>query len=675
MQSPLLTRTRRAFWRACRAEQIFLHATDDMTKIPQPPSSAASSAGSSVSGSATSGTSGLTKGSGAQTRIDEIISRGQKSRPGGLNTCGLLLSTAVLLWCSFTPLDLGPLAWLALVPLLMLVRVPQRTWWLYRQAYLVGFVYWLLTLQWMRLGDPSMYLALTALAAYLACYWPIFLALTRTAVWRYGIPLFVAVPVFWVGLEYIRAYLVTGFSWYYLGHTQHNWIEIVQISDLFGAYGVSFLVALANGAFAQVIPLPWVQRLRLQWPEELRAAQHSGNAVAGSVWRGAGPLPVAISLALVLASLGYGYLRRSQSAFTVGPRVGLIQGNFTASLRPDFDQWGEIFRTHHYLTGLTVPYQPDVVIWPEAMFRYPLMEHDPALSDEELDDLHPEIRAEDWKVRSAQEKLIEISDKTDAALVIGVNVFEASRDRYRLFNSAAFVTPQAGLQSRYDKIHRVPFGEYIPLKESLPFIQSLTPFRGDFGIDAGHVVPVFRHQDWNMLPLICFEDTVPHLVRRMVSSANSTESGHVDLLVNLTNDGWFHGSSELDQHLITSRFRSIETRTPLVRAVNTGISAFIDGDGVVREPQHFLDLDAQLADESPRTSMRDPKTGRFHRQLNAALVADVPLDPRNSLYLWWGDWFAATCLVGCLVTTLLATLTRTTPPENSSDSDSTPAAK
>jgi apolipoprotein N-acyltransferase len=99
----------------------------------------------------------------------------------------------------------------------------------------------------------------------------------------------------------------------------------------------------------------------------------------------------------------------------------------------------------------------------------------------------------------------------------------------------------------------------------------------------------------------------------------------------------------LDQHLITASFRAVECRTPMVRAVNTGVSAIIDGDGVIVEPDVFID-----GDQKERDSMRDPKTGRWHKQLNAALVHTVPVDNRTSLYVRWGDWFAGSCGFGCL---------------------------
>lgn len=584
------------------------------------------------------------------SRVEQIISRGRQHQPGARGTAVLVGTTACLMWAAFTPLDWGPLGWICLMPMLLLARLPQRTRWMYRLTFLGGVLYWLATLQWMRFGHSTMYFALIAQAVYLACYWPLFLGMLRLAVSRFGVPLYLSAPILWTGLEYLRAYMATGFSWYYLGHTQHHWTEIIQISDLTGAYGVTFLVVLCNAALAEVIPVSWLDKLGLfRHDREMPVAFDS-------------PLrkfaPVSLSLLAVIVSFAYGTWRRTAAEFQAGPKVALIQGNFPATVESDREQWGEIFRTHHYLTGKTVPLQPDVVVWPEAMFRYPMLEFDESLTDEELDSLHDYLRATDWKNRATQDKLADIAEMSNAALIIGIPAFAATPAGYFVYNSAAFVRPGDGVVDRYDKIHRVPFGEYIPFEDQLAFLQSMTPYRGDFGIDAGTSVKVFESQGWRMVPLICFEDTVPHLVRNMVAVATENAQQPVDVLVNMTNDGWFHGSSELDQHLITSSFRAIETRTPLVRAVNTGISAIIDGDGVVREPEHLIDLDAELHGGEPRTSMRDPKTGRFHRQFNAAIVDHVPLDRRTSLYVRYGDWFAGLCLAGCIATVLSGILFR-----------------
>jgi apolipoprotein N-acyltransferase len=272
------------------------------------------------------------------------------------------------------------------------------------------------------------------------------------------------------------------------------------------------------------------------------------------------------------------------------------------------------------------------------MYRNPLLIADESLADDKLPGKKPEL----WREHKAEKILKDLSEQAGASLIIGTDALVADANGIKHYNSAAFVEEGVGIAGRYDKMHRVIFGEYIPLRETIPWLRKLTPFSDNFGIAAGENAALFELGEHRFAPVICYEDTVPQLVRGIVKSAK-TSGQPVDCLVNLTNDGWFHGSSELDQHLITAQFRAVECRTPLVRAVNTGISAFIDGDGVVLEPDVFFDGDGQNRD-----SIRDPKTGKYHKQLNAALVHDIPLDNRQSLYVQHGDWFAGTCGLGAL---------------------------
>ncbi|MCA9073439.1 MAG: apolipoprotein N-acyltransferase [Planctomycetaceae bacterium] len=572
--------------------------------------------------------------------VQEIIGEGRSAPAGSLGAWGLSLLTALLCWAAFTPLDWGPLGFVCLVPVLLLVRIERPTRWMYTALTLTSFGGWVATLQWMRLGDPSMYPAWLALSAYLAFYLPTFVGLTRVAVHRLRVPMMFAAPVVWTGLELLRAHLMTGFPWYFIGHTQHHWAELIQIADVFGTYGVSFLLVLTSAAIAGLVPPLWMAKLRLLSTDDKRAPERYWVTLMQQRKQ------VVVCLLLLTATLTYGFVRRGQAAFTAGPRVALIQGNFTTSLKHDPDQWGQIFKIHRYLTGQTVKHQPDLVVWPETMFRYRLFEHAPGMSDEQLEQVHPQIPLASWKDTQVREVLLSLAEEANASSIIGLDAIEASPDSLSHYNSAAFIVPAVGITSRYDKVHRVPFGEYIPLRETLPWIQRLTPFGDDFGIQAGESIKFFDDGEWRYVPLVCFEDTVPHLVRQFVE-VSGRKGEPADVLVNLTNDGWFHGSSELDQHLITARFRSIETRTPMVRAVNTGISAIIDGDGLVVEPEVFFDLDGQ-ADGQPRTSMRNPETGKFHKQLNCAIVGAVPLDPRSSLYVRWGDWFASICAACCV---------------------------
>ncbi len=587
--------------------------------------------------------------------VEEIIRRGRSRRPVMHGVWGLGLLSAALMWCSFTPLDWGPLGWLALVPLMQVIRLRTRTAWMYTAVYAAGAAFWVPALQWMRLGDPSMYIAWLALSLYLACYWPVFVWLSRVAVHRMQVPLLVATPVAWVGLEYIRGFMIDGFSWYLLAHSQYRFTTLIQISDLCGAYLLSGIMVLCSAALAMVLPATVWQRLRLM--------PKSSGSTAAEAWTKTEPvrqtmIGVITGCVLFAAALGYGAVRLNQGDFEAGPRVGLIQGNFRATVKPEPGRKIEVYNTHCNLTSVAVSHHPDIIIWPESMFPDPYFEVDGDLSDAQLRSVAPESDPERWRTNPSEEVLKSIAEGSRASLIFGMSWLTARSDRMDHYNSAVLVDPAQGVLGHYDKIHLVPFGEYIPLQSVLPWLSRFTPYGYGFGLTHGDHAEVFQVKDWNVVPLICFEDTVPHLVRGMVATAQNAIDGDVDCLINMTNDGWFVGSSESEQHLITSQFRCIETRTPMARAVNTGISAVIDGDGLVREPVTFFDLDRYNAGESQPTSMRDPETGEYWREVNAALVVDVPLDRRSSLYVWWGDWFAAMCLVASCLVVLSELVTR-----------------
>jgi apolipoprotein N-acyltransferase len=344
--------------------------------------------------------------------------------------------------------------------------------------------------------------------------------------------------------------------------------------------------------------------------------------------------------ALLLASaLIYGNPRATE--FPAGPR-SLIRGLHVV-LKHDGRSWRNL-PTHEALTAQAVRHQPDLIIWPETMFRWGIRPPIPTVR-RRAGSAAPEPRRGRLAGEAESGQADPLANRR-GRLIIGADALDASAGKIAHYNSAVFVEHDASsLAGRYDKVHRVPFGEYIPLADTFTGLQRLFPFAGAMGISAGEKFHVFHSGGHRLVPTICFEDTVPHLVRNMVAAAEQEQQ--VDCLVNLTNDGWFHGSSELDQHLVTSAFRCVETRTPLVRAVNTGISAFIDGNGVIREPEVFIDFDGERNDARElRSGMRDA-SGRFHKQLNAALVSHVPLDPRRSLYVAWGDWFAALCGAAC----------------------------
>lgn len=574
--------------------------------------------------------------------VREIIASARSAKKQSINrvgvagALGMSFLSGLLLWMCFTPVSASPLAWLAPIPLLLLIRIEHATRWMYTVIYCGALICQLATFQWMRLGDPTMYIAWTALSIYLAMYAVAFVAISRVAVQRWSIPLVIAAPLVWVGLEYFRAHLLTGCSWYYLGHSQYQWLELIQISDLVGAYGVSLVIVTSASALALLIPHQWLIRLRLV-PASTGPTTAAGLTLSQLI-------QIAASVALFGSTLCYGYIRRQQADFQPGPRVGLIQGNFLASLRSEPHDPYEVYTTHWRLNGWSVREQAQILIWPEGMFPYPMLTAPADLTEGELLEIAPAVKAESWHDSTVRSALLRESQQSGAALIYGMNTVEAAKDGIHQHNSAVFVRPDQGVAGQYDKMHLVPFGEYVPLVKTLPILKAFTPYSEMQGLQAGTAPAIFEYRDWRIAPVICFEDTVPHLVRGIVAAGSNSENGkQVDLLVNLTNDGWFHGSSELDQHLITAAFRAVECRTPLVRAVNTGISAIIDGDGAILEPEVILDADAKKNLREPRTTSRDPKTGRWYKQMNAAIIHTVPLDSRRSLYVTYGDWFAMLC--------------------------------
>jgi apolipoprotein N-acyltransferase len=250
------------------------------------------------------------------------------------------LLTALLLWLSFTPVDAAPLAWIAFVPLCLVLRVSLLPRYSYAMITISGLIWAVATMQWMRLGHWTMYGALAAMAFYLSLYFPMFVAVSRSLIRRRW-PLWLVVPLTWTSLEFLRAYLFTGFSWYYLGHTQYQWTSLVQISDITGAYGVSFLVAMLSAALAQLVSPNIIVKLGLAGSLQEVLPQTARQQTVGII----------VPLVLVAVSCVYGFVRMQPlQPDQDGPVVAVVQGNFTPELKHDPDQWRKMVNDHDLLT-------------------------------------------------------------------------------------------------------------------------------------------------------------------------------------------------------------------------------------------------------------------------------------------------------------------------------------
>jgi apolipoprotein N-acyltransferase len=311
--------------------------------------------------------------------------------------------------------------------------------------------------------------------------------------------------------------------------------------------------------------------------------------------------------------------------FREGPRVALLQSDFIQQLKLHLDA-RQIVAIYHALIGRALTEKPDLIVWPET--SYP---HGYPVFDSELDDvvllrqikaLNPRGTLAFWKEEKVEYVRLDLQGVVNAIetpMLVGTITYEFRPYGLSRYNSAVLFMPKRETVSSYHKLHLVPFGEYVPLIKTFPALLRLTPFQNRESIPSlafGPSPAWFRLKDLRFATAICFEDTVPHVVRRFFKEAPA--DAKPDFLVNISNDGWFRGSSEIDMHLAISAFRAVEHRVPLARAVNTGGSAIIDGNGSILKslPKEHEDV----------------------------LIGTLPLDGRASFYTATGDWLPFTAL-------------------------------
>jgi apolipoprotein N-acyltransferase len=508
---------------------------------------------------------------------------------------------AILLWAALPPADMWPLAWFAPMPWVMLVRRKQlegpRP---YLILWLAGFAFWMAALHWLRLPYWATAFGWVALSFYFAFYLPVFIGLCRTAVHQLRVPVILAAPIVWTGLELARGHLLTGMTMASLGHTQYRWIEIIQISDLAGAYGVSFVVMFVAACLARMLPCE--DNRRVFWP-------------------------IAPASAVLLAVLGYGYMRTAQDTTTPGAKIALIQGSVDAKIEFDPDFREKMVQHYQDLSKKAVHNfrQVDLIVWPEVFFRSPIISYDHDAGDRDPIAKTNGITPDEWRRRLEmmkgvlRQEFAKVVGDLGAPMLIGLDSQHYTADGVKIYNSAALVSATGEVLGRYDKMHLVMFGEYTPFADTFPWIYNhLTPL--SMSITPGDRPASFRVGGVRISPNICYESVMPHLIRRQINTLKA-EGKEPDVLVNLTNDGWFWGSSELDMHLVCGVFRAVECRKPFLIAANTGFSAWIDANG-------------RIIEKGPR-------------RYTATLLAEVRVDHRGSWYLDYGDWPAGICLLCC----------------------------
>ncbi len=483
-------------------------------------------------------------------------------------------ASAILLTLAFPGPGLDWLAWFALVPLLVAIHgmAPKKAFYLGLGAGLLHFVsllYWIVpTIQ--TYGGIPLVLSvsvLVLLALYLALYVGLFCAgmtlFSRKSLWM---PL--GAGALWVGGEYLRACLFTGFPWGLLGSCLYTRTTLIQVADLAGVYGLSFLIVMVNASLARA----WM-------------FSRKKNGLKGVV----SMLPCVLALVLVSA---YGRVRLAEIGLAMDnaqkTRVSVVQGNIRQADKWDLQYQESTIDAYCDLSRRAAGQQPDLIVWPETAlpFYYGL---DPVLS-ERVDQCIRQVKT--W-------------------FLVGSPAIEACPQGYNYYNRAHMINRFSVTTDRYDKVHLVPFGEYVPLGRYLTFLGKLTAQAGDFSPGKKESYPL-RYDRGSAGVLICFEIIFPGLARNMVNNG-------AKILVTITNDAWFGRTSAPIQHFSTAVFRAIENRRAVARAANTGISGFIDPLGRI----------VATTDLYTRATLTRP----------LALVDTI------TFYSIAGDWFAMICLV------------------------------
>ena len=480
-----------------------------------------------------------------------------------LRTISLILVSAVLLVISYPQLELWLLAWVALVPLLFAVDQQSK-----RKAFglgfLFGFLFFFGTLGWLvYVTYPGTFL----LCAYLALY---------PALFAFGFVYFKKLPLIprsfvlaslWTVLEFIRANLFTGFGWVVLGYCQYKNLWMIQITDMIGVYGISFLVILVNlGVFETFKNFLNKNKEELN---QLRRLQ-------------------AITFVILIVCLLYGLWTFQTSRFPSMVKVAVVQPNIPQKIKWDEAHLPFIVERTLDLTDQAASFQPDIILWPETSLPGILSEHPSYLQRIQLKamDLHTPI-------------------------VMG----SILQEKEHYYNSALLIGDDGKIKGHHNKIHLVPFGEYLPLRPLLGWINHYIGLE-DFTSGTQYTIFTIGQHPKKFGVLICFEDTLSELAR------NFTNAG-AEFLVNMTNDAWFMDTKEPFLHLAQSVFQSVQNRRSLVRAANTGVSGFIDPMGRII---------ALAQDESGKKTF-----------VAAVAAREVPINNQLSFYTKYADIFTYGC--------------------------------
>ncbi|GMU80133.1 MAG: hypothetical protein AMXMBFR47_00040 [Planctomycetota bacterium] len=575
----------------------------------------------------------------------------------------------------FPPHPWWPLAFVGLLPWTIGVCRVHRAWVVHWGSFLGGWVFFLINLAWLY---PVTDLGFVALAFYLAIYWTLAAWALRTGR-RIGLSVAWTLPVVWVATEYLRGWVMTGFPWLFVGHAFYEWPMLIQIADFAGAFGVSALALLVCGALAEWGLVFW---------KSTHEPPRRRQAMAGT----------AAAAAAIAGALLYGKMRIDSAVFEEGPRIAVLQDDFVLSSSPPYSAPNQFILARYFALAAQAARAeptPDLIVFPETpwgavqnrgFLDVPFQAVDDVAASahsygKTCHNLSSALAIGDYGLINQQIARMEIQMREYAAqnplyadyrefprlpasgpsvpLLLGamsIDVFpSAVYPKHKKFNSAFFYHADGRQdERRYDKMHLVPFGEFVPFRQMnvlgfdlhwlYTWLNKLSPFsfngRTEYSLWAGTTPVVFPLEHaGRMLHFgvpICYEDVVPRMVRKFVWDGANRRA---DFLVNISNDGWFQHSDELAQHMAAGVFRAIENRVGIARSVNTGMSGFIDPVG------------RMYSLVNDRGRIDGPGIIGYS-------IDTIRLDRRSSVYGRVGDAFAVACVLATTALWIGAIVTR-----------------
>ena len=498
-------------------------------------------------------------------------------------------------YLALPPLNLAPLA--LAVPVLwgiVISKEQQHSRCLYATVFITAFLFWLASIWWIACPHPLTALGLVALSAFLSLYWLLFFISARTAVHRFRVPLLVAMPVCWMGTEYLRCHILGGFSFCALEHTFYLYPVLIQLASVGGSLLVGGGIMLLGASLC--VPCLFVVNFLTA---NMQKTQEKTNCIPVQFIN---PVPgcivlhllfcllIALIVPLIVVSIRTVHSNPSNDGTKFC--IVALQGNRQVYLHSTFDEAKNNFMQFRDLTYQEIGKRkqngdplPDAIIFPETVCPISVLEFEGLVKPTDLGGTEEEVMAWERHFR-------EFAQDIDTPVILGLStlIFKDEPDNPIRLNSALLVqpTPISPVSSmyRYDKMHLVMFGEYIPFAEYLPdnfILKTLCPeaHRGT----KPTAFPIGQWREGNK-PIeasvnICFESTVAHLIRNQILTLR--KEGHDPrLLINMSNDGWFRNSHQMEQHMATHVFRAVENRMWYVTATNGGYSAIIDPHGVIR---------------------------------------------------------------------------------------------